>query len=301
MLDRLIQGEVAKVQPGRGGRSLAFRLTLEDGTQGYFKPEQSFSGALWFAEVAAYHLDRALGLRRVPPVVTRRLPWSLLRSAAARNPHRDEIVIDAEGYVRGAFIWWLPRKLARLNTPPEWERWLRIRPWGYWHVTPYQRPRLYVEALRRRNRGILPHKPRRRAPEQPDPPERAAELSDMAVFDYLTLNIDRWGGNNVNVLTYGPEGPLIFLDNAAGFAKGRQQNGLMEDRLQVVQRFRAQTIERVRSLDLADLKERLEREAHGPLLDQHRWQGLLQRRTALLEHVAELEEAHGSAAVLAWP
>ena len=41
--------------------------------------------------------------------------------------------------------------------------------------------------------------------------------TDVVVFDYLTANTDRWGGDNANVLTRGRGGPLVFLDNGAGF------------------------------------------------------------------------------------
>ena len=37
---------------GRGGRSLGFRLTFEDGSRGYFKPDQAFNGMSWNAEIA---------------------------------------------------------------------------------------------------------------------------------------------------------------------------------------------------------------------------------------------------------
>merc|ERR1711916_330664 len=67
MRERLLQRDITAIKKGSGGRSLAFKLTFADGTQGYYKPAQSFSGANWYAEVAAYQLDRALGLGRVPP------------------------------------------------------------------------------------------------------------------------------------------------------------------------------------------------------------------------------------------
>jgi hypothetical protein len=64
-------GQIAHVKRSYGGRSVAFKITLEDGTQGYFKPEQTVQSAQWHAEIVAYYLDRALGLGRVAPVVTR--------------------------------------------------------------------------------------------------------------------------------------------------------------------------------------------------------------------------------------
>ncbi len=66
-IEALRTEEISEVTKGRGGRSLAFKITLADGTRGYFKPKQTFSAAHWYSELAAYYLDRELGLDRVPP------------------------------------------------------------------------------------------------------------------------------------------------------------------------------------------------------------------------------------------
>ena len=58
------------------GAAWASRSRSTDGTKAYFKAEQTFSAANWFGEVAAYHLDRMLGLGRVPCVVSREFPWA---------------------------------------------------------------------------------------------------------------------------------------------------------------------------------------------------------------------------------
>jgi len=91
--------DVAEIEKGRGGRSLAFKITLSDGTVGYYKPEQSFSAAHWYAEVASYYLDRELGLGRVPPVIGRRMDWEPLREIAAGDERLDEIVVQDDGTV----------------------------------------------------------------------------------------------------------------------------------------------------------------------------------------------------------
>src|SRR5690606_15441960 len=74
----LSREDIKSVERGRGGHSLDFKILLNDGHRAYFKAEQTFSAANWFGEVAAYHLDRMLGLGRVPCVVSREFEWSRL-------------------------------------------------------------------------------------------------------------------------------------------------------------------------------------------------------------------------------
>ena len=92
--------------------------------------------------------------------------------------------------------------------------------------------------------------PSRPVATEPDQESRPAELSDLIVFDYLTQNVDRWGGDFTNLRIRGPGGPLIYLDNGAGFWLGEQRLGLMEARLKALQRFRRATVEAVRRLDV---------------------------------------------------
>ena len=150
-LERLRKSEVVGVKKGTGGRTLAFRLQLKanDGSEleAYFKPEQRVSSANWYAEVAAFYLDRALGLERVPPVVSRKLPWAQLEPAAEGDARVRDVVVGRDGGVRGALILWLPQKLVPAVTPPGWENWIRMEPWSPGAVTPYQRAAAYTEAL----------------------------------------------------------------------------------------------------------------------------------------------------------
>ncbi|MDW8363807.1 MAG: hypothetical protein RMK74_15550, partial [Myxococcales bacterium] len=90
VLRALATEPVVHAVKGSGGRSLAFKLTLADGTVGYFKPSQTFSASRWWSEVVSHYLDRALGLGRVPPTVSRRLPWAPLAQAAAGDRRLGE-------------------------------------------------------------------------------------------------------------------------------------------------------------------------------------------------------------------
>ena len=294
----LRESPIAEVKKGKGGRSLAFRITLEDGTKGYFKPKQTFSAAHWYSEVAAYYLDRALGFGRVPPTTGRRFGWDELKGAAGNDDRVAELGIEPDGTLKGAFVWWIPEPLKRLRMGRQWERWVRVQ--RTLSITPYQRPVDYRADLNRRPGVREATDPSRPLAKSPDTETRPAELSDLIVFDYLTQNVDRWGGDFTNVRTRESGGPLIYLDNGAGFWLGEQRLGLMEARLRALQKFRRSTVEAVRALDVDAFARRLVRDPLAPVLTEKQLEGLRQRRQALLDHVESLVARYGEAAVLAW-
>jgi hypothetical protein len=280
---------VASIEKGRGGRSLAFKITLEDGTVGYYKPEQSFSAAHWYGEVASYYLDRELGLGRVIPTIGRSLPWEPLRAVAAGDQRVAEVTVRDDGTVRGAFIWWVPGGLVPIAPGAGWEGWVRVS--GPLGVTPFQRPIGWSE--NRRSDDSTPAN-------EPDIADRPAELSDMILFDYLTTNVDRWGGSFTNVRTRGRGGPLIYLDNGAGFTAGPTARiPLMDARVHALQRFRQSTVDRIRALDVERLERRMAADPLAPVLTPRHYEQLEERRRHLLEHVAAMEERFG-ARVFPW-
>jgi hypothetical protein len=140
------------------------------------------------------------------------------------------------------------------------------------------------------------------APDAPHParPELPAELSDLVVFDYLTANADRFESRD-DLVTLGENGPLIHLDNGAGFSSSlaAPQRALLDARLAFVSKFRKRTIEALRALDMQALRATMAADSLGPLLDAAAWRGFDARRTAILEHVARLEKRFGDA-VYAW-
>jgi hypothetical protein len=300
----LAHEDIASIERGRGGRSLGFRITLASGQKGYFKPEQSFSAANWFGEVAAYHLDRMLGLGRVPAVVSRVFPWSALEPSAGSDPRKVEVVVR-DGNVFGAFVSWINGGLRAMEQQEGWERWLRVEHWSSTQATPFQRAALWqrdMALIRKYGTGWRSEEDRTRlraAHPEPVRPDRPAELSDLILFDYLTRNLDRWGGNNANVLVRNAGGPLVFLDNGAGFAPGDYKPDLLEARLHVLQRFRRGTVEAIRALDLKRFEERLSHEAITPVLPRTQLNALALRRRLLLEYVEMLEAQHGEA-IWAW-
>lgn len=300
-LETLRHAEIVRVERGSGGRSVGFRLTFADGSRGYFKPEQTFSGASDAAEVAAYHLDRMLGLGRAPATTMRAIPWSRLEAALGEDPRAAEVIVRPDGTVRGSLSHWVEEPLVPLVLGVGFERWFRLEPAPY--LTPFQRPRVYLAQASGAEPIVMPTDEEGRAlplAGEPDREGRGAELSDLVVFDHLVLNIDRWGGGFTNVRTRGRGGPLVFLDQGGGFGPGMQEIGFMDRRLAVVQRFRRSTIERLRSLELDALRARLEGEGFGELLDARRYEGLEARRAAILAHVEARVAAAGESDTLPW-
>jgi len=297
-IEALRSEKILSTKRGKGGRSLAFKITLADGTEGYFKPKQSFSAAHWYSEVAAYYLDRELGLGRVPPTTGRAFAWTELEKAANNDKRIQELEIEKDGTIEGAFVWWIPDPLGRLKLGRRWERWIRVQ--KSLPITPYQRPVDYRSDLNGRPGVREATDPARRLASASDTEERAAELSDMIVFDYLTQNVDRWGGNFTNVRTRGQRGPLIYLDNGAGFWLGEQRLGLMEARLGALQRFRRSTVETVRKLDVERFAKRLATDPLSPVLNNTQLEGLKGRQRAFLAHVDRMVDRFGEQAALAW-
>ncbi len=283
----LATAEIEAVMKGRGGRSLAFKLSFSGGVQGYFKPEQTF-GANWNSEPAAYYLDRELGLGRVPPAVGRRISWQRLRPYAERDPRLEEVVVR-KGSVRGSLVYWIPEDLVRAELPEDWPGWLRINP--RISGSPFHSPGEYWGNKRRRSERKLLDPP---APAFAD---RPAELSDMVLFDYLIGNLDRWGSNNVNVLVLARSKRLVFLDNANGFELRQKPSKLLEARLSAVQRFRKQTITAIRALDVKRLEARMASDPLAPLLSAEQLAALEQRRQRVLDHVAQVEKQYGASAL----
>lgn len=287
----LAESPIAWVKLGRGGRSIGFKIRLRDGTTGYFKPEQTFA-AHWYGELAAYYVDRALGLGRVPPAIGRRVPFEELRAATQGSPHADELVVQEDGTVRGAFVAWVPGRLVRFDPPDGWEAWLSIEPPP--EVSPFQRASDYRRAVRR---AKARPEPRRTGPvPRPARADRPAELSDLILFDVLIGNHDRWGGNFTNVRTLGKHGPLVVLDNAGGFHRNRKPDARMRAQLRAVQRMRETTVVALRDLKLEDLRRALAGDPLAPVLTDAHLAQLEERRQLILEHATRTQQRFGDSA-----
>lgn len=249
-----------------GSTSVNIHLHLVGDVDAAFKPHSQTHADAYRAEIAAYRLNRLLGLNRVPPAISRVIPAAALHLSA-----ETPVTIERDGNVRGAAIYWVPvLRDSRIDQEHERTR------WATW--------------LRQGN--TVP----------PDQSTRAEEISTLVAFDVLIGNWDRWSGQNVPM---DAAGHLVYRDNNGAFSEpfgDRMLWGVMRH-LRLVQRFSRGTIERARAMTEASVRAEmaLDPDATHPPLNAVQLTSLLRRRDALVSYVDELVRRYGAAAVYPWP
>ena len=88
LLDRMRTAEIVKAKLNKGGSSISFRLDFADGSRAAFKPEQINPQTVPRKEIAAYRINRMLGLNVDCTGVAIRTP---------AGPHRHHGRISAAG------------------------------------------------------------------------------------------------------------------------------------------------------------------------------------------------------------
>lgn len=274
--------KVVGARLNHGGTSLSLHLELANGAHAAFKPEQIHSQSDPRREIAAYRLDRLLGIGRVPPAKPIAIPIAELLDGTLPR-HRTFVAgrIDDEGIAHhgvlyGEASWWVP-ELARATlgrTPIDEERGKR-------------RWREYLTAG-----AVIPEEHR----------ALAAQIATLLLFDALIDNPDRWTGANTVMSPDGRE--LYFMDNSMSFSRysfGHEGNVVMLRRMQVfprglVDKLRGLTFEAVRAALAADADSGL-----GPLLADDEIRAILTRRDNMLAHIERMVAEHGEAAVFVFP
>ncbi|MEZ4399421.1 MAG: hypothetical protein R3B06_05360 [Kofleriaceae bacterium] len=278
LLAPLRAGTPTGIKVNRGGTSLSLRIDFDNGARAAFKPDQVFGQSNPRREVAAYRIDRLLGIGRVPPAVAVSYDLEQLLAATGDAEARARLRTDAvprKGKLRGELSWWVPVLAdgyigsARIDDTVgivTWRKWLKAG-------------------------GQIP--PERRA--------LCEQLSAMALFDFVIGNIDRWTGNNAKVSEDGQV--LYFMDNTLAFGKNRQGAHKTHLYLQRVQTFSKELVGRLRALDEPRLRAVLEPERGDfeQLLTDEEVAAVLSRRDRALEYVDGLIAVHGEAKVLAFP
>jgi hypothetical protein len=282
LLDPIRTGKLVRVKFNRGGSSLSLRLEFDNGARAAFKPEQTFLQSNPRREIAAYRLDRLLGIGRVPPAKAIAIPLDELL-AATEPSHRRFITerfaeegIVRDGIVRGEVSWWLPEiRLAKLGPH------LIDEPAGKDTWTAY----LQIGAT-------IP----------PNVRPLVEQVAQIVLFDVLIDNPDRWTGGNTMM---SPDGTVLyFMDNTMSFSRfayGHKSNLLALRRIQV---FPRRLVERLRTLTADQIVAALGTDAEeglAPLLAEDEVRALLTRRDNMLRHIDELIARHGEDAVLALP
>jgi hypothetical protein len=272
LLDRMKQGEIVQAKLNKGGSSISFRLDFADGSRAAFKPEQTNPQTVPRKELAAYRLNRLLGMNRVPP-------------ATGRTVHKDELLgklppdaqflatrimaetlFDEEGFTRGEVSYWIPVILdSHLDTTDN------VAMWWKWMTVGEEVPA--------------------------DKAELMAQLSNLLLFDLLTNNSDRFSGGNL--MTSKDSRILFFMDNTFGFQVEPEGHVKCRTFLQRCQKFGKKLVEAMRKLDLPTIRAALEPEP-GVLSDAE-MRAVLARRDVAIHYVDGLVAQYGADKVLVFP
>lgn len=275
---------VARIKPNKGGTSLSLRVEFANGARGSFKPEQVWPQSDPRREIAAYRMDRLLGIGHVPP--SKPIKFKFTDLLAAADPQfrtyttrrlTDES-LPKNGELRGMIYWWIPEiRDARLEGID-----------------------LMMPAAQQELLGYL----QIGAPEAP--PKWAVLVPQFAtciVFDVIIDNSDRWSGSNTKV---SPDyRTLYFMDNSLSFSKftrGHESNLRPLTKMQV---FPRGLVKKLRELTLAKIEAALALDQDtvglGPLLTREEMRAILLRRDHVIDQVDRLIAQFGEDAVLALP
>ncbi|XP_062381904.1 extracellular serine/threonine protein kinase FAM20C [Sardina pilchardus] len=237
MLKDLVSQRITSVAMKSGGTQLKLIMTFQNYGQALFKPmkqtrEQETPPDFFYfsdferhnAEIAAYHLDRILDFRRVPPVAGRLVNmtkeirdvtrdkklWRTFFISPANNVcfygecsyycSTEHALCGKPDQIEGSLAAFLPDlALAKRKTwRNPWRRSYHKRKKAEWEVDPD-----YCEEVKQ----TPPY----------DSGTRLLDIIDMTIFDFLMGNMDRHHYETFE--KFGNETFIIHLDNGRGFGK----------------------------------------------------------------------------------
>uniref|UniRef100_A0A8B9R2W5 FAM20C golgi associated secretory pathway kinase n=1 Tax=Anas platyrhynchos TaxID=8839 RepID=A0A8B9R2W5_ANAPL len=237
LLQDLVSQKITSVAMKSGGTQLKLIMTFQNYGQALFKPmkqtrEQETPPDFFYfsdyerhnAEIAAFHLDRILDFRRVPPVagrlvnMTREIRdvtrdkklWRTFFISPANNIcfygecsyycSTEHALCGKPDQIEGSLAAFLPDlSLAKRKTwRNPWRRSYHKRKKAEWEVDPD-----YCEEVKQ----TPPY----------DSGTRILDIMDMTVFDFLMGNMDRHHYETFE--KFGNETFIIHLDNGRGFGK----------------------------------------------------------------------------------
>jgi hypothetical protein len=272
LLENIRSQPLVDVKFNHGGSSISLRLTFADGSRAAFKPLQNNPQTVPRKEIAAYRINRLLGLNNVPPAIPRTLHRDDLfqkltpDSLSYLKRLNEETIFDAEGFTRGEASYWIPVIVnSNLDTPEsieQWTSWLTVG-----------------EPIPTKKVGLM------------------AQLSTLLVFDMLQNNSDRFSGGN---LMTSPDGQtLYYMDNTFGFQIEPQGHERCRNAL-----FRSQKFSRRLYHALTQIDARAIRAAFdpGPVeLSDDEIASVVARRDVVVKYIDDLSAALGVEKVLVFP
>jgi hypothetical protein len=274
LLDRIRTQPVARLKLNRGGSSLSFRVDFADGSRAAWKPAQTNTQTIPRKEVAAYRINKLLGLNSVPPAAQRAISrddlFGLLHpdSAAALPRIRAETIIGPNGMVAGAGSYWIPViKDSEFDTPA-----------GHAQMSVWL---TQGEPIPYAQRSF------------------AAQVAVLVVFDFLIANPDRRSGGNMKMSVDGSH--LFFMDNTMSFfldADGTEKNRQV---LLKSQRFSRELHQSLVRVDIPALRSLLRESDGTEILTDAEIRAVVERRQFVERYVADLVKQFGDKNVLYFP
>jgi hypothetical protein len=275
LLDRVRTLPITRFKLNHGGSSLSFRIEFSDGSRAAWKPAQTNMQTIPRKEVAAYRLNRLLGLNAVPPAATRLVTRDELYahlhpdSLPALPRIKAETVFGPNGVTIGTASYWIPIiKDSGFDTP---EGQKLSQTW----LTQGQ-------AIPGEQEGM------------------AAQLSNLFVFDFLTANPDRYSGGNMKMSPDGKQ--LYFMDNTMAFVVGEGHQRI-RDVLARTQRFSKALYQALPRITVPTLARALAEEGSAPIdiLTAPEISAVVMRRELVQRHIDALIREFGAAKVLCFP
>jgi hypothetical protein len=273
LLERVCTQPITRFKLNHGGSSISFRVDFADGSRAAWKPTQTNLQTIPRKEVAAYRLNRLLGMNAVPPAAPREVSREELfahlhpESLEALPRIQAETVFGPTGKTVGTASYWIPViKDSGFDTPEGQklaQTWL--------------------------SQGeLIP----------PENQSMAAQLSDLVVFDFLTCNPDRWSGGNMKM---SPDGVhLFFMDNTMAFFLDPEATLKNRQALMRTQKFSKTLYEALDRVTVATLEQVLAKETEE-VLTAEEIRAVVARRDYLQHYVRGLMAEFGSRNVLVFP
>lgn len=280
LLEPLRGAEIVRVKKNTGGSSLSFRIDFANGARAAFKPRQINWQSVPRREVAAYRINRLLGLSTVAPAIGARFPVAELYAKLDPDSRfvipriQAEMIVDGE-YVTGELQWWIPVithaevsgfRIDSVEGIVTWKR----------HLTAGE---------------PIPHRDWR----------MTSQISDMVLFDFLINNPDRWSGGNARA--NGDGSVLYFMDNTMSFGSSTLGHPKTRVYFERAQKFSRKLVERLRELDEDEVRAALagDVEPWDALLEDDEIAAMMVRRDHALAYIDALIAVHGEDEVLVFP
>ncbi len=280
LLAPLRSAGIRKIKFNRGGSSISLRIDFTNGARAAFKPRQIAPQTVPRKEIAAYRVDRILGIGAVPPAIARKfkaevLLDSIVTASQSFIPRLEEEMRVRNGYVAGELSWWIPiiRK-AKVNGF-EIDTTDGIVTWKRYLTAGRDMPEKEIHML--------------------------AQISNMVLFDFIINNPDRWSGANAR--TSDDHRFLYFMDNTMAFGPDPDGHRKARTYFQRSQKFSKTIVGALRKLTEDDVRAALSWDL-GPydyLLADIEIKALMKRRDWALGYVDGLIEKHGESKVLVFP